>query len=168
MRGLLHIASRLLQQVAQITACVRRESRQQRPGEGRVLTRTAIGGELASEGRVRDEQRTILGTDAGEAAKAAAAADAPLRALRERIVAAGIEENDLLRRARHGREQLIEIERALRRLLLAVDLHVLRREHVLARHFQAMTGVIDKRHRSLVRYGMNSSIASSSSARGRS
>jgi hypothetical protein len=42
----------------------------------------------------------------------------------EGIVAAGIEQNDLLRRARHRIEQLLEVDGAPWHLLVAIDLHI--------------------------------------------
>ena len=112
-----------------------------------MRTRIAIRGELTREGGVGDEQRAAFGTHAGEAAEAAARPDGTRRALREGIVAAGVEQNDLLRRARYRIEQLLEVDGASWDLLVAIDLHVDRREHVLAEDFEPMAGVVDESHR---------------------
>ncbi len=119
---------------------------EQRLGEGRMLALLAIRRELAPERGVGDQHRTILAREPREAAKAAARIDAPRRTLRKGIVAAGIEQHDLLRRGARRGKQLIELDRAQRRLLLAFDLHVDRREHVAALDIHAVAGIIDERH----------------------
>jgi hypothetical protein len=106
----------------------------------------SIGGEIARQRRVRDQQRAVGFADERQTAKAGARIRAARRALREGVVAAGVEQDDLLRRRRGGIEQLLERDGPHRRLVLALDLHVGRRQHVLAVDLHAVAGIIDERH----------------------
>ena len=81
------VARRKIEQIAEIAMRLGLKARQQRLGEGRMRTGIAVGGELAREGGVGDEQGAALGTHAGKAAEPAARPDGTRRTLRERIVA---------------------------------------------------------------------------------
>ena len=114
----------------------------------------AVGGELPRQRRVGDEQRSVFLGLPREAAKAAARIRAARRTLREGIVAAGIEQHDLLRRGPSRGKDLIELDRAERGLVRALDLHVGRRDHVLAVDLHAVAGVVDERHFGVLRLAL--------------
>ena len=117
----------------------------ERGGKRRVRAGVAVGGEAPRQRRVGDQQRAVGLAHQRQPAKATAGIDAAARALREGIVAAGIEQHDLLRRRSGRREQLLERHGAERRLVLALDLHVGRSEHVLAFDLHAVAGIVDER-----------------------
>ena len=73
-----------------------------------------------------------------------------LRTLREGIVAAGVEEDDLFGGRTEGLEQLLRLDRAERLLVVAVHLHVGRRDDVFAGELHAVAGIVDERGRRLV------------------
>ena len=111
----------------------------------------AVGGELAGEGGVGDEQRLFGRAHPAEAAEAAAGRGRALRTLREGIVAAGIEEHDLLRRAAERLEELVGLDGAAGFLVVAIDFHVGRGDDVLAADLHAVAGIIGEGDRQLVR-----------------
>src|SRR5205807_10406025 len=125
------------------------EAGKQRLGEGRVVAMRAVGGELAGQGGVGNEQRLVRRRDAAEAAETAAGDRRALRALRERVVAAGVEEHDLLRRRAERLEQLVRLDRAERLLAVAVHLHAGRRDRLRAGELHAVAGVVAEGNRRL-------------------
>ena len=110
-----------------------------------MVSGIAVGGELARQRGIGNQQRAVLLGLPRETAKTTASAKAAGRALREGIVAAGVEQHDLLRRGACGGEQRIELDGAERRLVGAFDFHVGRRHHVLAVDLHAVAGVVDER-----------------------
>src|SRR4029078_8711360 len=93
---------------------------EQRGRERRMAAGIAIRREFSRQSGVGDQQRTVVLGEPRESSEAASLARAARRALREWIVAAGIEQHDLLRRGPPRRKKFFELGAPSRFLVRAV------------------------------------------------